>query len=1632
MFRTGMLRTGIYCLCLLWISNVPQHSLAGADAFDPERLEKRVVVAACHDPLQLEFLSAERLVFIERHGDVKLIEISAGGQVKTIGQIPVAMYGEVGLLGIARDRFFAETGWLYMLFCPREAPDTMRLSRFTLRDDRIDLASQVALLEYSIESAGAIHMGGGLYMDQRGNLHIGTGDNCPPIPELPVDQRPGRENFDALRTSANSMDLRGKVLRIHPEPDGSYSIPSGNLFSEQAEGRAEIYAMGCRNPFRVSVDEKNGCVYWGDVGPNIELSLKLGPNGYDEINRAAEPGNFGWPMFVGPNEAYRDFDFTNRQVGETFDTLAPVNDSKNNTGLRILPKPRAAMIWYPSAESSEFPTLGSGGRSAMAGPVYHFSRYQHSPTALPDAFDGSLFIYEWTRNWIRTVEMDDRGKPSKIVPFMPGTIFRKPIDMKIAPDGTLYIIEYGDKWGDNRDSQITQVVYRRGNREPLARLVATPLAGRHPLNVQFDASGSSDPDNDDRLAFQWTLDGVPQTDWRGPNATATFSQSGIHRVAVTAIDLAGERSTTSTEIRVGNAAPEIVLQPPQHGSFFDWGDTIRYRIRVNDYEDGSTDDGTIASGRVLFSPQYLKRRAGANSVDSADPGLTLMRNTTCFSCHTTKSASAGPAYREVARKHAGNSLAREQLAEKIMRGGAGVWGSKPMPPHPQHSMQQTRLMADWILSLANDDSSAPVPGSHGFFRTAPPVALPDAGVLILHAEYTDQGTEEAPAIRTAAECVLHTRRKRASGFDMREGIELVDVFERQVGLVAKFRVGDWIAFRDVCLKGIDRITWYAAAPRDATAVLTLRADSPTGPELSRLEFIGQRDPLGELFFNLSTSVQELVGVHDLYIVAESIKADDLLEVMPAPSSAASDEKPSGAADSAAHISLSWVEFHDSPATLQRKRAEEQQRKKIVLVPTKLDHPWGTHMYANVCQILAACLNQTPGVEAIVSPDYDWPRDPQLLAEADAIVFYSRPAGDILLSAQHRQAAQAMLKRGVGFTAIHWATGAEGNLGEEYKEILGGWFNFDHSGLKVDQQSLSQLQPEHPICRGWNDFLSRDEFYLNLKFSERAKPLLQVDLDGQNQTVAWVHDRRDGGRSFGTTLGHFYQNYTDPKFRRLLVQGILWTAEVEIPEAGVPVEVAEDLLRLETPQIAQNRDWTWEQARAEVQRSVKAQRAPSFSAGEQIFQRAACANCHAIGTLQGSDIDRDSEKTMGKLGPNLTQVRQRFALENDPAAALLRSIIEPSHTISAGFQTEVFVLADGSVLSGVVREEIADQVTIISNPDKPKEARTISRTEIEDRQKSSISMMPAGLLNRLAGDEIYELYNYVQAGGNAADFVYQRAPLMLEPWADQRLPVQAGLQWWLDASRLAQARQTQELSEATDGNLLAIWHDASGRQRHVQQRQQNAQPRLGVTRRGRYVEFDGVDDFMLASNQALQTEALTLFVVVAPNHNQNWPGIISGNTLGANDYQSGFNLDLMPTPTTRFESLMVEGKGYPGVTNLMTESHDFGQFLIVTVRSQPGSNGVQVRINGRPQLARDRPAGMKRIDELAVAARYWSNDAQVPPFNRGFLSGRISQVLLYDRPLEDDELIANEVFLWESNRSLLDPLVEIQDLGATSK
>jgi len=404
------------------------------------------------DPMEIAIADSGEIFVIERTGSLKMIP-STGGAPVEIASLPVetrkdSFARECGLLGITLDPSFHENRWIYLYYSPKKKA-LHQLARFTLRG--INLTEPKMLLEVPQDpEENTCHEAGSLTFGPDGLLYLSTGDNTCPFKSsgsAPIDERRGRKHYDAQRSASNTNDLRGKILRIRPTDDGGYEIPEGNLFPEGTrKTRPEIFIMGCRNPYRISVDQKNSYLYWGMIGPDAAKDTERGPRGYDEINQAREAGNFGWPYFAGDNIPYAAYDFKRKKTGKKYDPAKPVNKSRNNTGLKKLPPAQPAFWHYTHA-------------SACAGPVYYSDLYPDGGGKFPSAFDSSLIVYDWTANWLKVLKLDQDGKILSTNPWLESHRFIHPNDMELGPKGELYILEYGSKWYGGSDGRIRKITY---------------------------------------------------------------------------------------------------------------------------------------------------------------------------------------------------------------------------------------------------------------------------------------------------------------------------------------------------------------------------------------------------------------------------------------------------------------------------------------------------------------------------------------------------------------------------------------------------------------------------------------------------------------------------------------------------------------------------------------------------------------------------------------------------------------------------------------------------------------------------------------------------------------------------------------------------------------------------------------------------------------------------------------------------------------------------------------------------------------------------------------------------------------------------------------------------------------------
>ncbi|HEU5470216.1 MAG TPA: ThuA domain-containing protein [Actinophytocola sp.] len=607
---------------------------AGATAGDcgpteNERYEKIQLDGNTDDPLDMDIDRTGRVFLVERGGAVKVYD-PAARLTRLAARFDVLVEHTHGMHGIALDPDFLSNHWLYLYYSPLGDPAS-RVSRLTFDEatGTIDRASERILLTFAAQRQVNAHEGGGMDFDAAGNLYIGTGDNSAPCCNgfAPIDERPGQESNDAQRSSGNTNDLRGKILRIHPEPGGTYTIPAGNLFPPgTAQTRPEIYVMGNRQPYRLHVDQRTGWLYWGEVGPDAQTdSAARGPMGYDEFNQARAAGNFGWPYCIGANLSYVDFNFTTGASGAPFNCAAgPTNNSPNNTGRQTLPPARPAWLPYPYGVSGTWPELGSGGRLAIGGPTYPYDANLNSENKFPAYYDGATLVADWTRNAIFEVRPDANGQPFSINRVLPNMQFLRPIDLEFGPDGALYVIEWGSNYGGsgrgdpNFDSGLYKINYvRPGERSPLARATANPTSGRAPLAVAFSSAGSSDPDQGQAIRFAWDFDGNGTTDSTAANPGHTYPANGDYTARLTVTDPTGRSTVANVPVTVGNTAPSVVLTTPVDGQIFDFGGPVGFSATVTDPEDGTVDCQQVITQPALGHAQHahpLEQYRGCSGV----------------------------------------------------------------------------------------------------------------------------------------------------------------------------------------------------------------------------------------------------------------------------------------------------------------------------------------------------------------------------------------------------------------------------------------------------------------------------------------------------------------------------------------------------------------------------------------------------------------------------------------------------------------------------------------------------------------------------------------------------------------------------------------------------------------------------------------------------------------------------------------------------------------------------------------------------------------------------------------------------------------------------------------------------------
>lgn len=279
----------------------------------------------------------------------------------------------------------------------------------------------------------------------------------------------------------------------------------------------------------------------------------------------------------------------------------------------------------------------------------------------------------------------------------------------------------------------------------------------------------------------------------------------------------------------------------------------------------------------------------------------------------------------------------------------------------------------------------------------------------------------------------------------------------------------------------------------------------------------------------------------------------------------------------ARITLQSVAlFLTLPGMMRAQTASSPAPRKIVLIAGKKSHgPEGNriHDYPWSVRLLKVLFEQS-GIrnQVRVETHFDgWPKEERTLEDADTVVVISDGRdGDKFEEAPHFRSAERtavmerQIKRGCGFVTFHFSTFTSEANRDQILQWSGGYFQWETQGMRKWYSAIKILDAElalptrgHPIVRGVAPFRLKEEFYYNLRFDPTDKaltPILAVpDLPGRDpdgRWVAWARERADGGRGFGTSCGHFYDNWKNDDFRKLMLNAIAWSAHLEVPEQGI--------------------------------------------------------------------------------------------------------------------------------------------------------------------------------------------------------------------------------------------------------------------------------------------------------------------------------------------------------------------------------------------------------------------------------------------------------------------------------------------------
>ena len=434
------------------------------------------------------------------------------------------------------------------------------------------------------------------------------------------------ENVGAFRAQMVNS-LSGKILRI--DPDTGNGIPSNPFYdpSNPRAPRSRVWALGIRQPFRIALRPGTGSHNPADGNPGVLYFGDVGHDTWEELSVVTGPGrNFGWPIFEGleaspdyldrnptnqdtPNPLFGSggctqqyFTFRDLLVQETLATpswpnpCAPGQQIPASTPHFMHTRP--ALDWKHSTGPSRTGifngtqatviNIGATG-SPVSGPQFagncSIGGLWYQGDNFPASYKNTYFHGDLGEQWIRNITFDVNNKPVSVRDFASAT--EGLVCMAEHPiDGTLYYLDF---YGGLRKIAFA------GNRPPIAVATANKSYGPTPLAVQFNGSGSTDPEAGP-LTYSWNFgDGSATSTVANPSHTFT-APAGVPTefvVTLTVKDNANATNMVTLILSLNNTPPSATITNPVQGTRYSMTQDTPLNLRAT-VTDAEQSDAQIA------------------------------------------------------------------------------------------------------------------------------------------------------------------------------------------------------------------------------------------------------------------------------------------------------------------------------------------------------------------------------------------------------------------------------------------------------------------------------------------------------------------------------------------------------------------------------------------------------------------------------------------------------------------------------------------------------------------------------------------------------------------------------------------------------------------------------------------------------------------------------------------------------------------------------------------------------------------------------------------------------------------------------------------------------------------------------